>query len=571
MSAIVTSFVFTTGEPCEAARGESAQGAQRREQSDRLGNSLRELVFAATTDESSCFESLIHNGFRLDSLEEGQFFGFESYGIPVAALQDKEGPAAQRVMLESDGDLQSLVSFGPTYLPECVISNSDMFLWGRDTAWRRLGTKWAYVVDRSHFSNFMDEEKRHRVPQGSVFFDLGEFLAGAMGQELPKVTWCTSTRSMELSKKVSGTRFWLRFRSPNDAERFGCSLREIFVRDRNGNAMRWFSFLTGYQGPLRQNLRQMPRVAETVRQGGTKGLRESWQLLSGFKQDDVARGAVDRVALRDDCERVAGDFERLQSEPPQNPTVERQVVGESFTRLVAQLRKAQAEILETHAQEDPTSDCLVDDPVIRWRAVEVVLGPDVAGALRNGVFMSAKRDVIDTEWLIRLCDELGSLGLPPEQADPTGIRTDPALHFIAAILNSHWQIEVTPSEVEACVVKVGKVAEGSVVSRIAIETMIRIDEIEKIPEEKLAAWFQSEVIRGDRGTRTRAFRILSLTPNAQRYLMQRAADQSLDASVRAAIVEMLAYRAEATVRTKRFDFLSEADCQKILAMKRTSR
>jgi hypothetical protein len=143
----------------------------------------------------------------------------------------------------------------------------------------------------------------------------------------------------------------------------------------------------------------------------------------------------------------------------------------------------------------------------------------------------------------------------------------PRTPFFAAILHSHWQWACTPEQVEACLNALNSDHGTGVATRVAVEALIRMDEIDAIPAAKRDAWFRDQVVNGDKDTQTEALRILSLAPNGQKHLMARAADPGLDAKTQSVVIDMLVYRAESTMRTKRFDFISELDCGKILAMK----
>ena len=100
-----------------------------------------------------------------------------------------------------------------------------------------------------------------------------------------------------------------------------------------------------------------------------------------------------------------------------------------------------------------------------------------------------------------------------------------------------------------------------------IEALVRMDRLDQIPPARLSAWFDSEARHASETTRRETLRVLSLTSDAQQYLLARAVDDDLSKGLRRAVIDMLVYRAEATQRTERFDFMSESDCAKILTLK----
>jgi hypothetical protein len=212
----------------------------------------------------------------------------------------------------------------------------------------------------------------------------------------------------------------------------------------------------------------------------------------------------------------------------------------------------------------------IDDPVLHWRGFEMHTSSRDAQLAFTNTLKFSKVAPLLTDAKFELCDALADLGTPcldfiqPEDADQL-IAEDP---FLAAIFHSHWQWECAPEEIEACVSRLADADKGSGVERVATEALVRMDLLDKIPADRLATWFKAEVAEADQPTRTESLRIVSLAPRGQKYLLDLVEGETYSEAVRADILDMLVYRAEATLRTRRFDFLSEADCKKILAMRK---
>jgi hypothetical protein len=502
-------------------------------------------------------------------------FGFEWVGVDPPK-KDGTSRHLQRVLLESDPRHRAQLVFGKSFLPTVACLDDRLYSWRTTGTCSVQKTRWAFLIDSDHFSEFSDRRVAREYPLGIIQFDLASYLEGAMTPERPAIAWHPAIRALTLTKQT-GAKFTLRFRSPNDAEQFGTSLSELAVRASNGATIRWFGFLIKYHGGLRIRLdpakwEEAGAAQSDEKVDDTGNLRKSWELVSRFENRDNRLKESRDPRFRNRCQVMMAAFTKFAKGELQECVEKASIDSTAQLRIAADARDIIAEMRAAReialAGISGETVMRIDDPILRWRAFELAVDPDFAAGLRNGVFQLLSTAPLRQEVLSELCDEFGKLGTPTVESDSVNSNSDPSMRFYAAILASHYQWEFAAREVEACVAKLTDANRNTAVERVAIEALIRMDLLEKIPADQLAAWFRAEAIEADQPTRTESLRILSLAPQGQRYLMNLATSDDLSTAVRADILEMLVYRAEATLRTQRFDFLSRSDCEKILAEKR---
>ena len=163
--------------------------------------------------------------------------------------------------------------------------------------------------------------------------------------------------------------------------------------------------------------------------------------------------------------------------------------------------------------------------------------------------------------------DLGSPSFPMQSCVPRSAwaRRMPGQElFIETIFRSHHMYHVEPEEIDATVGALVYSPAGSVKERVAVETLLRLDEYDRVPPERFQRWWDAEVIAADRVFRWDTLSMLTLHARNRVMLIEQL--PKAKSSLQREIVKNLRLRAESTLRTKRFDFMTDAECQKILAL-----
>ncbi len=123
---------------------------------------------------------------------------------------------------------------------------------------------------------------------------------------------------------------------------------------------------------------------------------------------------------------------------------------------------------------------------------------------------------------------------------------------------------VEPEEIEATVEALIYSPAGSVKERVAVETLLRLDEYDRVPSEPFQRWWDQEIINADKVFRWDTLSMLTLHPGNRAMLLAQLPKAAVP--LQRLIIKNLRLRAESTLRTQRFDFMTHEECEKILAL-----
>lgn len=212
-----------------------------------------------------------------------------------------------------------------------------------------------------------------------------------------------------------------------------------------------------------------------------------------------------------------------------------------------------------------------DDPPVRWRHFEEI-GRDYLAALQEHVYLAVCEygGKADRDFVIEYVDavaDLGSSNSPMEGVLPRGQLTEfmPGYElFIETIFRSRHMYHVEPEEIDATAAVLAYAMADSETERVAVETLLRLDEYDRCPAEAFERWWSKEIVKADKVFRWDTISMLTLHSGNRAMLIERLPQCAVP--LRREIWKNLRLRAESTVRMKRWDFMSEAECQKILAL-----
>ena len=96
-----------------------------------------------------------------------------------------------------------------------------------------------------------------------------------------------------------------------------------------------------------------------------------------------------------------------------------------------------------------------------------------------------------------------------------------------------------------------------------VEILMFMDEVNEMHDNTLRIWFKTKIIDTLNNERFMNLSNLTLQPSGRRYLLTKLEQGNLGAELRNDIIKHLEARLEATVKTKRYDFMSKQECKRI--------
>jgi hypothetical protein len=553
-------------------------------------SSIADLIFRAANDdhpESTAVSDVREFTFVLDSTSDSPDFSFQFDGRGTG-VYDEDKACANRRTYECRALGAIALLFMDCYLPTQIAIGGDVYSFNYVPPWQHVrNARWDYLPTARPIHTWLEVSNKEREPGGLVRVDLGEFLRGVVAPEDAGFIWMPDCRSLRLDRS-NGVTYTLRIRTPNDAERYGTSLSQLRNVSNDGvSSFAWSHFMVGhpsvlrFQRPTKEALDKAIGEWETTEyddrplppSGSRTGepVRALWNTLVAFPRCDVADAPNTKADTNKSEKTIVSLCKYIAVLRMTRHVGSAAMQCDAMAHgLIKELRAAERCIRK--GLETETNGMGIDDPLLLWRACEMQLTSRVAATV-HGAGLTLMNDCpTSAEAKYLFCDALADMGTPcvdfiGGNTVGSALSDDPV---VRGILHSHWQWECPPAEAEACEALVRAESHGTEVERVAIEALVRMNRLDGVPADRLAGWFESEAVNADELTLTETLRILSQVPKGQQYLIRRSEDQSLDVSVRTAIVKMLVYRAEATLRTKRFDFLSEGDCRRILELQRTA-
>ncbi len=221
--------------------------------------------------------------------------------------------------------------------------------------------------------------------------------------------------------------------------------------------------------------------------------------------------------------------------------------------------------LQSYMQE-PNQFIAIQDQFMRWKYLESCYGATKICKFYDEIittFLLSKK--LDNERLCFLTDAIADLGYPRHAAN--GGKTIDARKknlLVESMFSARWSIYGwTKEHLELCMKADGLKSNSLALSNVFVENLIRMDATNKVQPKKMQAWFQSEIIQTTERERIMNLSILSLQPSGRDYLLKRLDEGIADKVLYKEIVKHLNARVDATVQTKRYDFMSQAECNRI--------
>jgi hypothetical protein len=542
------------------------------------GLSHQTIDSATVGDVRSC-DFVMETGRRPHHLQ----FEFVIFG-PLKNRPNDDRRYLVRSILQPDERHSAWVWQGNLSLPNAVVCDRRSIPF-YPNGWKSNTTDgFAFVVDRSHVVDHADLDCKPPDRSGYVKFALGSFLTGFFRDETPDTRWDSRSRVIE-AVKANGSRVAIRFRSPNDELRYGTALGEMRADGLNffacyrgflakHHSRHWIN--TGNGDHLAARIGELNREKASdeefggmltyVPRGEVRGWRMARYIYPPLTDPSVGLAAhaslQSAVDFRTRLTRTVANVDRglqPQASPSKHDL-------EALAAMSSESLRTAVAAIGDYVHE---SDTLPDDPAMLAREMEMLIGPAELYVLHVlGARWLLKQAELPEESRFALLHALGMSGSLPAGVivhDPELMKTDPVAD---AILRAHWQWTCDDRHFETCVKTLDAALPGSAREAVAIESLARLDAVARIPAEVMNRWFTDNVVNNP-GARRRVLTLLSLQPSGRAFLvdwLQAAAGNQELAETRGAVVRTFHARANATLQTERYDFMTPEESRRLLQL-----
>jgi hypothetical protein len=129
---------------------------------------------------------------------------------------------------------------------------------------------------------------------------------------------------------------------------------------------------------------------------------------------------------------------------------------------------------------------------------------------------------------------------------------------INAALAAHWHLPVKESEIEA-VVEILQTALLPSVRSEAIDVLVLLGQIDKVPADRMAAWTDDNLFKAEPKLLRRKLAYLMKTKSGRDYLRGQMTSPAMSAETKDVVKAVITKHVEATKKLKRFDMISEEE------------
>ncbi len=417
---------------------------------------------------------------------------------------------------------------------------------------------WSIVADDQHLGgNALYLELADELEKTFVAIDVNRSLRGILGDATVSVENSALLARTKLTSS-DGTDIEIVERSPNDTLVLGCKLALFKARD--GDKQYEVSCITKHpdkfgcdsQFQFAPNaILKVVRIPEVSSDATNTDLDLGFDLWSSIhRSHDYMKNKKLDVLLP----IFNGDASRARTPY----TIK-------FSSTIDELRIV-AEDLFLVDSDTQTSTLPIDDVRMRWSKVEQKFGPRWNVFNLNIIHSHLARNVSDVDENLSLLDSYVDLGLPAFLTNPEYVKTDHSELYRAIFLARHrqpWTVE----HVRICLEFLPQMAAESGGALALVKTLILMDKIAELPETRVEHWYQSQIVNGSQYEQLDGLRQLTLVPTGRNWLRERLArDQRDSVEVKRLGCSALRQRAEATLQTKQWDFMSQAECDQSLTL-----
>ena len=514
-----------------------------------------------------------NDGLRWSSVDDSFSFHFDGSLYGPMTKSGEGDRYFRRLIGESRDHSNCLVYAGIDGLPRGIFLDDRFFVVNSEEWYVEPEHRWAFVVDGDHAFEFMDSQACPLEASNLIRLDLIPWLNSLIGKSAQHTEWDRTSRTLSLLDK-DGSRVRIRLRTPTDALRCSTSLSEIIYLGNNDSALTLNTFVVTHNQSTAKliqvdelqvllsskEVKSLPQ--DQKRDDHSKELaHQAWKKIPGvylpqvLKFENLNQPPIQEALLKSISE--ARDLmQNLAGVEPMK--LERFIY--QLTLNIAELSTAIDESFQNHKMT-----LGLDDPHLRWKGIELILGPSGALLLHNDIlgrllFVRA----VNLEMKSQLALSLKRIGIPPVQFETVDwSEMDPRLKS-ALFAARNWPVEA--EEITACADAVGDAPEGSHFESLMIETLLSLDALDRIPATKLNRWWSQQGGQSAPARRREILQLLTLQPSGQSWLLERVEQHDDPPTIREAARTVLRNRADATMALERFDFMPKELCQRIQAI-----
>jgi hypothetical protein len=557
-----------------------AEIKKRNTDSDQSFAKLLSLANRNKGDSKALWEALQKSNYILSTDAPDSSFHFEFYQYaPVPKLTNgADVKLFFRCLLESQKSHHAALTFaGHTVSAGDYLCDDGIFSFKKENDYAsKPAERWGYIFDQKHLSNIYDPDYAPEGYTGFIRYDFLSLINGIMSGEIPQVNWDEVTNTLILNKS-NGTSIRIRFRSPDDAIRYGAVLGEVRAQGSKKSIWCFRSFQTKHSNTIR-----LPQVSvESIEKQLSVGFRKVnkpnfenqskpeilWYATTAFHPfgNNVNFSAIKNYKDLNTRERLV----YLNSSCLEPLEMSRSLPVEEIDDNTLKLIVLQILQMTTWIADHSLNEGVYpDDPSMKWRELEAAFGPDDTTILfYHSIKYILYNEMAPLTLKIQYLDALGDLGHPPFFDNENAWAIEERLKdkiFYQAILWSRWQWPCEKNHIDKCIEVIETSAPSSEAERIAVETMIRLNQLPQVPAAVMKRWFRDQIGFSDPTERRINLSLLSFHPTCRNYLLKRLKDKTDTLKVQTEIANVLQLRAQAVLKTNRFDFMDEKSCSEIL-------
>jgi hypothetical protein len=129
---------------------------------------------------------------------------------------------------------------------------------------------------------------------------------------------------------------------------------------------------------------------------------------------------------------------------------------------------------------------------------------------------------------------------------------------IRAAIGAHWHLPVKESEIDA-VVELLKTAVLPSVRSEAIDVLVLLGQIDKVPADRMTTWADANLLKAEPRLLRRKLAYLMKTKSGRDYLRGQMVSPAMSAETKDVVKAVITKHVEATKKLKRFDMISEGE------------
>ena len=468
----------------------------------------------------------------------------------------------------------------------CLIQCKDGIEFRRNTESRwefRKAPEWYFRLD---------EKKRDNctVPEGvkpgdpQVLIDLKGFVGRLVEGNESAFQFDRVTGTWWALYEAKGIFIELRFRTPSDSRVLGHSLAEIIT----------FRPTTDPE--------KIPSVLLDVR-GIICGTDSPYQIQ--FADSSFLTEKLDAILVQRPCplrmpktnadDEAANQMHALLTESFGDPTVktnlgflttatllvnrdgdgvtgtpDRQRVLEILPKFIANLRLLRRYMIAKYVDKHQIP---IDDPAIWGELTLRSLDGSSFSTLHEYTALLLQNKTPTKEELGLLLDymdalaDLGSPSFAPIfRAIENMQKPDLTTILFDAIHRSRWQRPCDERHVLVCLGALESPDfQSEAAIKVCVETLIRLDKCNEVPVSALKKWWKNEVVAAEIPTQWDGLNIISRQPSGRAWLLRELEDLDSASTLAVPIRHILSERAKTTQEFQRWDFMTSAECEDILA------